>query len=411
MKNHFIITIFISILLLFLTSTSTFAALQSVPAKTPPQQQRDKFQTDLFTGGASYAYPIQVPPGTNGLAPEISLTYSSLGANDHSTRVGKGWQINHDYIERDTHFSPKETDTNDDTFKLFFQGTSYELVFVSSENRYHTKIESFLNIQKLTSGAQNSTGEYWQVITKDGTKYRFGNQQTSEQLCDGRNYVYRWNLDQIEDTHNNHIYYTFLEDNGNSYLTKIEYNNDKQRTVDFGYNTSPSQGTVYPQGCRVSENQRLANIQIKANNNLVHQYDLAYTPASNSQSLTTSITEKGNNGTALPATSFDYHPEIKSWHTQHENWINEAYIDVVMQSPEVKIIDVNGDGLPDIVKSIAWGGGKVTWRVWLNTGSGWNTQHQEGVGQKYIDVTLQSGEVVLADVNGDGLPDIVKSID
>jgi hypothetical protein len=140
---------------------------------------------------------LKVPPGTNDLTPDVSLNYNSLGARDFTTAAGIGWQINRDYIERDVNFTP--SNTSDDKFKLHFQGGVSDLVFVPSENRYHTKIESSLHIQRLPGG-QNEKGDYWQVTTTDGTKYRFGYQSQSELLCNGQNHVSTWNVDQVEDT-------------------------------------------------------------------------------------------------------------------------------------------------------------------------------------------------------------------
>lgn len=66
------------------TASSAFAAMQVIPQKNVPLNQRDKFQTDLFTGAATYSYPIKVPKGTNDLTPQVSLSYNSHGSHDPS---------------------------------------------------------------------------------------------------------------------------------------------------------------------------------------------------------------------------------------------------------------------------------------------------------------------------------------
>jgi hypothetical protein len=153
---------FVLCLLLFLTTVSPTLAqsLQSHPAARSPLFLRDRFDTDLFTGGAVYAYPLKVPKGTNDLTPEVSLNYNSLGARDFNSYAGMGWQVNRNYIERDINFTP--ITSHDDTFKLHFNDGVYDLVFVPTENRFHTKIESYLHIQRLPGG-QTQLGDYWQV--------------------------------------------------------------------------------------------------------------------------------------------------------------------------------------------------------------------------------------------------------
>ena len=48
------------------------------------------FQTDLFSGSFSYEYKIDVPPGTNGLKPDISIRYNSHAAKGMAIKTCKG---------------------------------------------------------------------------------------------------------------------------------------------------------------------------------------------------------------------------------------------------------------------------------------------------------------------------------
>lgn len=177
MKKRLLLSTFIS-LLVFLSSISPTFATPLEPVHVTPLRdvQHDKYQTNLFTGSATYNYPIKIPKGTDDLTPNVSLIYNHEATNDFSTQNGAGWEFNYDYIERDVNYTPG--DTSDDKFRLHFQGQTYDLVYVSSDSRYHTKIESNLNIKKLT-GASNDYSDYWQVITPNGTVYRFGNSKNS----------------------------------------------------------------------------------------------------------------------------------------------------------------------------------------------------------------------------------------
>jgi hypothetical protein len=60
----------------------------SVPKLTP----------DESTGALRYSFPIVIPPGRNGLQPELELTYDS--SNSKNEYLGLGWATNIPYIER-----------------------------------------------------------------------------------------------------------------------------------------------------------------------------------------------------------------------------------------------------------------------------------------------------------------------
>ena len=51
----------------------------------------------LFTGAVNYKVPIQVPPGRGGVAPNLSLKYSSYQGNGW---VGVGWGLDMGAIQR-----------------------------------------------------------------------------------------------------------------------------------------------------------------------------------------------------------------------------------------------------------------------------------------------------------------------
>jgi hypothetical protein len=64
--------------------------------------------------------------------------------------------------------------------------------------------------------------------------------------------------------------------------------------------------------------------------------------------------------------------------------------------------------LADIVKSIGNGGSNI-WKVFLNKGTGFATSSPDWIGAaSHVDVDIITHNVTVADVTGDGLPDIVK---
>ena len=70
------------LLVFFLISTAVYAADDSykpylhkpVIPEGPKLKLYGAYLTNLFPGAATYSYPIEVPKGTNGLQPSISMS-------------------------------------------------------------------------------------------------------------------------------------------------------------------------------------------------------------------------------------------------------------------------------------------------------------------------------------------------
>lgn len=224
----------------------------------------DQPYTSLFTGSAQYSIPIWMPKGRAGMAPSLSLSYSSGGYNGvlgdiQAPWVGAGWNIDGTEIVR-------QITTSDtgygyvNSFALTINGTKYDLIEDTDTDPshwglYYTKQSSFLYIRRhnfalgnasVTSAngaviatVPNTSGEWWEVVTTDGTRYRLGWNGDSEQMalmygyactvgnpCTAPNGSYassgyagkamdlvalRWRVDQVMDTHGNTMTYTYKE--------------------------------------------------------------------------------------------------------------------------------------------------------------------------------------------------------
>ena len=167
MKNKIIIGV-----VLFFLGIVAFSSAD--PLENLKLISQGQYQTDLFSGAATYSYPLIVPPGVNGLEPKLFVSYNHHATNSQPTLFGNSWNLNHNRIIR--HTSHTRSNTADDYHILQLDGLSSKLVYVASEGRYHTEIESYLHIKKKTGG-NNQKKEYWEVKKKDGTTYRFGYNQ------------------------------------------------------------------------------------------------------------------------------------------------------------------------------------------------------------------------------------------
>ena len=89
-----------------------------------------------FDGAARFAIPLELPPGTGGIAPRLSLRYSTLGRA--STWVGFGWNLGLGEIRRSLRQGRPAYDDTEDTFEL-----DGEPLVEITPGEYRTRRESF----------------------------------------------------------------------------------------------------------------------------------------------------------------------------------------------------------------------------------------------------------------------------
>jgi RHS repeat-associated protein len=240
----------------------------------------DQPYTSLFTGASRYSIPIWTPPGRAGIAPDISLSYSSatvdgLLGDVQAPWVGVGWNIDGIEIVRKITTDEKGYGYSNN-FALTLNGTVYELlVDPNHTSRYYTKQGSFLYIERHnfaignSAGVLNKTGEWWEVVTTDGKRYRLGWNIDSEQLalmygygcktgnpCTTPGGAYqtlgyagkaddlvalRWRVDRIRDTHGNTITYSYAETQPSAATTLAPFDRESYlSTISYtGFESSP----------------------------------------------------------------------------------------------------------------------------------------------------------------------------
>ena len=145
LTQAFLLKGFLASLLFFILLTSIALGAQdqykpylhkaSVP-EHPKIKLYGSYQTNLFPGAGTYSYGLEVPPGTNGLAPSLSLSYNSQSMKGRPSFLGAGWSLTQSYIYRDVNFT--SLNASDDEFKLILNGAAYDLVFVPEDGFYHT---------------------------------------------------------------------------------------------------------------------------------------------------------------------------------------------------------------------------------------------------------------------------------
>ncbi|HKZ55072.1 MAG TPA: SpvB/TcaC N-terminal domain-containing protein, partial [Anaerolineales bacterium] len=144
------------------------------------------FQVSTFTGAATYALPLALPPGPGGLQPSLSLSYNSqavdaAGSRTQASWVGMGWSLETGSIQRDMHGTLDYE--GDDTFTLNAGGVSSLLLHAAdgtdsrgAYQEYRTAEESFWRVRRYPAVGRlgyASEDDVWIAWDKGGTQYRF----------------------------------------------------------------------------------------------------------------------------------------------------------------------------------------------------------------------------------------------
>ncbi|MER6255417.1 RHS repeat-associated core domain-containing protein [Streptomyces sp. NPDC001584] len=161
--------------------------------KATSLQQSGSWNAGGSTGSFSWSYGIPAPSVPGGLAPQISLGYSTQSvdgrtgtSNSQGSWIGDGWNWEPGFIERK--YKPCNDDktggTNttkvgdqcwyNDNATMSLGGKSTELVHEQGKG-WHPASDAGEKVEKLT-GAVNgdNDGEHWKITTTDGTQYFFG---------------------------------------------------------------------------------------------------------------------------------------------------------------------------------------------------------------------------------------------
>jgi RHS repeat-associated protein len=271
-----------------------------------------------LTGGATYSVPIAVPPGINGVVPQIGLVYNSQRGNGIA---GYGWNISGvSSITRipSTKFHDGTIDAVDfdalDRFALDGQrlvvkrGTSG--VYGANATVYET--EGFSNV-KITSYGVHPSGAnygpaYFQVEYPDGSIAQYGDTSSQYGSTSESRSIMEWSITYWQNSQGVRINYLYSNTNNNLLLTEISYGgvgvpaNAILNTIQFSYTTRTSSVESYVGGQSIINNYKLDAITIKGfgvgyrNYKLDHTDDRLY-----------KITEKsGDNSLSYNPTRF-YH--------------------------------------------------------------------------------------------------------
>lgn len=284
-------------------------------------------------GSASYSIPIDIPKGTAGMEPKISLNYSSSGGNG---LAGLGWSLSGlQQIVRGGSSYYKDGVVDgvdfDDKDRFFLDGERLICVggtYGAPGSEYRTEMDSFARITAVGgegSGAVPGPSS-WKVETKAGLTVYLG--QTAESKVAKAGGVLSWSVTRAEDSLGNYYkvdYQRVIAAAGqpfpgevrNQRVTAIHYTgqgtaDNTYATVHFDYETRPDKRVFFSSGVRQFFDQRLKTIRVTTNTSVPgqahenHRYELRY--ATSQQTGRSLLTEVGKiaAGIEIPPTRFEW---------------------------------------------------------------------------------------------------------
>ena len=338
-------------------------------------------------GSASYRYPIAVPPGRNGMAPDLALAYSS--GSPLRGGIAAGWSMALPEIVRDS------GSAHTLVYRLSLGGSSQLLVPTPNDpgpgTRYRPELDDgFTRVEK--------SGSSWTVKTPDGRTLTFAGVTTASDATT------RWNLTSERDAFGNEVIYTWARFySAESYmdfvLQRIEYTSNAaaglaaHAKLDFVY--APTEtctlGAV-PIGAQTDHHfgkkrmrgaQRLTRIDASVRDvaggawRLARRHALTYDatalvcgPRPPLRFITrideTAWSPAGVPTTAPPVT-FGYGPTARD--LSSAMYAYGGLEAGMRQGPESGLMDVDGDGIADWVKVVMPAPGAARCRLQWHKGN------------------------------------------
>ena len=361
------------------------------------------------SGELKYSLPLQVPPGVAGMQPRLRMDYNGRSGNG---LVGVGWTLAGlpsisrcpRTMAQDGEMGAVAYDANDrfclDGQRLIVTAGTYGEVW----SEYRTEIDS---LTKLTvAGVAPGGGPAAFVAkTKDGLTLEFGYGGNSSLLVIGKSpaVVRTWAVSSVADTKGNTQTVSYLQAGaGQIYPDRIEYTSNAAaglpaaNRIEFGYEARDDVISGYRGGFGYATDQRLSSVVTKTAGAVVSTYRLTY--AGNRSSLV-SITKCAPSGQCTPATEFGYGGPLAGFSPMDSVAVAQTESSVL--PGRWFSFDTNGDGRTDLVHMTGSGG---TYRVWRSMGNAQFSISEYGANS---DSGLLLGRWVQIDVNGDGLADLV----
>ena len=322
-------------------------------------------------GAAVWNMAFDIPQGVGGMVPNVGLSYSSQSGNgivgwgvsiSGISCISRGLKtIYHDGAVRGVKYDAHDALFLDGQRLLLSSGTECTAgaIYVLEGNPYTTV--------KVIS-ANSTTGPLsFEVTTPDGVVSHYGTDSSSRlSFVDGGNNqrIHSWYVCRQEDSNGNYVEYSYTQDHYVVYPETISYGKNTHtgtgasNYIRFSYSGVYS-GTIRTfviGGVQGGIYKCLTNVRTMTGNDVYREYVLTYDPFSDGSTLKferlSTITCKNGAGDEMKPVVLQWNLLTSGAHTTETLSVstNDESPLIVKQDSMFLAADLNGDGLADIVR-------------------------------------------------------------